>query len=155
MRIRPFFAAVAVAVLAGCGSASDAVTFEPPPAYHSKASFGPFMQLWEGSPHTVIMLMSLPVQADLNKAMDQANLKGAKVNKEARIKICGGSQDAIYAELESDATKSGNSEISGPSQIEFLATDVKGKTYMAMYARPLHNAADPAAEAAIRNVCPK
>ncbi|HET9031126.1 MAG TPA: hypothetical protein VFN49_13220 [Candidatus Aquilonibacter sp.] len=153
MKARLGLLAVFVLALTACGHATDSVTFTAPPAFHEKASFGPFMQIWEGEPHTVLMLMALPVAADLNKAMDQANLKDAKVQKNEHIKICGGSQDAVFAQLEGETTTGSSS--SGPSEIEFLATNVAGKTYMAMYARPLHTAPDSAAEAAIRNVCPK
>jgi hypothetical protein len=157
MKIRVMLITGALALLTGCGSATDSVTFQPPPAFHAKASFGPFMQLWEGPPHTVMMLMSLPVAMDLNKAMSQADLKDATVQKTERMKICGGSQDAIYAEVEGEAKTDGSSDspLGRRSEIEFLATNVKGKTYMALYARPLHSAADPAAAAALKNVCPK
>lgn len=110
------------------------------------------MQMWESAPRNVIILMSLPTALDLDKAMDQADLKGARVEKSERIKICG-SQPAIFALVQGE-TNAG-SDSSRPSDVEFLATNVKGKTYMAMYARPLHAAADHAAEAAIRNLCPK
>lgn len=156
MNARLFLVAAAVAVLTACGSATDAVTFQAPPSFHSKASIGPFMQIWEAGPHNVLILMSLPVQTDINKAMDQANLKDAKVQKNERIKLCGGTQDAVFAQVEGTATTgAGDTGKSEPSEIEFVATNVKGKTYMAMYARPLNASADPAAEAAVRNICPK
>ena len=152
MNARHALIAGGVALLTACGSATDAITFSAPAAFHAKASIGPFMQLWESAPHNVIILMSLPTQLDLKRAMEQADLKGARVEKNERIKICG-SQPAVFAQVQGE-TNTG-SENSQPSEVEFLATNVKGKTYMAMYARPLHSAADPAAEAAIRNLCPK
>ncbi len=155
MKIRLPLIAVAVAFVAACGSASDSVTFQAPPSYHAKASFGPFMQLWSREPHTVLVLFSLPVQMDLNKAMTRADFKDAHIQKKEKIKICDGAQDAIFAMLEGQAKTDPGEQVSEPSEIQFLATDVRGKTYMAMYARPLHSPADPAAETAIRNVCPK
>lgn len=140
-----------LALLTACGSATDAITFTAPPSFHPKASVGPFMQIWEAKPHAAIVLMSLPVELDLDKAMDQADIKDARIEKRERITICG-AQSAVFAKgqgQESDASEN------GPSEVQFLATNVKGKTYMAIYARPLHSAADPAAEAAIRNLCAK
>jgi hypothetical protein len=113
------------------------------------------MQLWESSPHTVMVLIALPNQIDLDKAMQQSTLKDTKVQKREDVRICGGSQDAIFVMAEGETQTATGSKDSRPSEVEFLATNFKGKTYMAMYARPLHTAADPAAEAAIRNVCPK
>ena len=158
MNMRLLLMAGAIAVLSACGSATDSVSFTAPPEFHSKASFGPFMQIWsKDDPHTVLILMALPVKTDLDKAMSEADLRDATIKKTDRIKICNGSQDALYAEVEGEA-KTGSSDTSGKPQrsdVEFLATNVAGKTYMAMYARPLHTAADPAAEAAVKNVCPK
>jgi hypothetical protein len=154
MKARLFLLAGAVAFLAGCGSATDAVTFQAPPSFHSKASVGPFMQVWAAAPHNAIVLMSMPVAIDLNKAVSQADLSDARLQKKERIKICGGTQDALFVVLQGER-KLNDDSTSTPSEIEFLATDVRGKTYMAMYARPLHSPADPAAQAAIRNVCPK
>lgn len=154
MKARLTVTVAAVAALTACGSATDSVTFQPPSNFHSKASFGPFMQMWESGPRNVIMLMSLPVQTDLDKAVREADLKDARVRKNERIKICGGSQDAVFAQIEGESSTAGD-EPKQPSEIEFLATNVKGKTYLAMYLRPLHTAADTAAEAAIRDVCPK
>lgn len=155
MKARLFLTAGAIALLAGCGSASDAVTFHAPPSYQAKASFGPFMQVWSREPHSALVLIALPVQTDLNKAISQADLKDSHLEKKEQIKICGGKQDAFYAMLEGEAKFDANSSASERSEIEFLATNLGGKTYMAMYARPLRSPADPAAEAAIRNVCPK
>lgn len=155
MQARLLLIAGAIASLTACGSATDAVTFEAPAGYHAKASFGPFMQLWTGAPHTVLVLFSLPVQTDLEKAMAQADFKDAHLQKKEQIKICGGSQDAVFAMLEGKTKVDADQGPSQPSEIEFLATNVRGKTFMAMYARPLHSPADPSAQAAIRNVCPK
>ncbi len=154
MKARLVFFAGAVALLPACGSATDAVTFQAPPSFRSKASFGPFMQVWAAAPHNNIVLISMPAQIDWNKTLTQADLNDARLQKKERIKVCNGTQDALFVELQGE-TKVDNDAASQPSEIEFLATDVRGKTYMAMYARPLHSPADPAAETAIRNVCPK
>lgn len=113
------------------------------------------MQVWEREPHTVLVLTSLPVQTDLSKVLSQADLKDAHLQRKELIKICNGAQDALFAMGEGESKVEPADSISEPSEVEFLATDVRGKTYLAMYARPLHSPADPAAQAAIRNVCPK
>lgn len=148
-----FCAAVAASLLAGCGSPSDSVTFQPPASFHQKASFGPFMQMWEAAPRNDLMLLAFPVRMDLNKALEQSNVKDAKVEKSGHTAICDG-QDAVYATLRGTMTTAGNRSTT-PSQIEVLVTNVKGKTYMAMYLRPFHEKADPAAQRAIKNVCAK
>jgi hypothetical protein len=155
MKARLSLIICAAAFVAGCGSASDSVTFQAPSSYHSKASIGPFMQVWSREPHTALVLISLPVQTDLDQAMSRADVGDARVQKKERIKICNGTQGAILAQLEGNAKTDPNESDTQPSEIQFLATNVRGKTYMAMYARPLHSTADPTAEAAIRNVCPK
>ena len=154
MKARLAFIAGALAFVTGCGSATDGVTFQAPPSFHSKASFGPFMQVWAAKPHNDIVVISMPTQVDWNKAVVKADLSDARLQKKERIKICNGTQDALFVILQGE-TKVDNDSTSMPSEIQFLATDVRGKTYMAMYARPLHSPADTAAESAIRNVCPK
>ena len=154
MKTRIVALAGAVAALTGCGSATDAVTFTAPPSFHEKASVGPFMQVWESAPHTALVLMSLPVAMNLDKAMDQADLKDATVRKRERTTICG-NQQAVFIDAQGQMNAGNESGTGRPSEIEFIATNVKGKTYLAFYGRPLHSPADPAAQAAIRNVCPK
>ncbi len=142
--------------LAGCGSASDAVTFKPPADYASAAQIGPFMQVWRGPQRGALVLMALPTKVDLDKAMTSSNIKDAQVLKQSSIQICG-NQPAYYVSM------IGNGETFSASpgvtvekrQVELIATDVSGKTYMAIYVRPIGSPADSAAEGSIRNVCPK
>lgn len=154
--MKKLIAGVSLLALAACGSATDSVTFTAPPEYTSKASLGPFMQMWQGkTPHDVIILMALPVAGDLNKAMDQSSVKGADFKEAQKISICD-NQPAIFAEGRGDMnTGSSSDKDTKKSDIEIIATQVKGKTYLAMYGRPLNAPADPAAEKAIKNVCPK
>jgi hypothetical protein len=157
MKCGPIFAAcIAAFTLSACGSATDAVSFTAPPGFHTKASLGPFMQMWQGKDEReLLILMALPVQGDLNKAMSESDLKDADAKK---ITICG-DQAAMFAQ----GVGHGHVGISGttaststePTNIEVIATVVRGKTYLAMYSRPLKAPADPAAEKAIKDVCPK
>lgn len=162
MNIRRFASAVlataSLTALAACGSATDSITFTAPDGFVSKASLGPFMQIWTGTKdeHQVLMLLALPVKTDLNKAISQAQIKGGSMEEGKPITICG-NQVAFYAEGTGEASTGDSSSTKNqkPSKIEILATEVKGKTYVAMYARPLTAPADPAADKAIHNVCPK
>lgn len=158
--MKKLFAGVCLLALSACGSATDSVTFTAPPGYTSKASLGPFMQIWGGkTEHDVLILLALPVAGDLNKAIDQGQIKSAQFEATQKITICD-NQPAIFAQGRGEmSTTAGSSTASTsmkePSAIEIIATQVKGKTYLAMYGRPLKSPADPAAEKAIKNVCPK
>jgi hypothetical protein len=154
MILRRTFALIALAALAACGSASDSVTFAAPPGYTQAASIGPFVQVWmTADKESLITLVALPVKADLDKAMSQADIKDAEVKAQRNIKICG-SQPALFADI-LGVSKSTGGEVPHKMRIEFIATNANGKTYMAMYMRPLAAVANPAAEAAIQNICPK
>ncbi|MGA7572321.1 MAG: hypothetical protein WBG27_01390 [Candidatus Aquilonibacter sp.] len=146
---------VLTAVLAGCGSATDSITFKPPANYTVAASVGPFMQMWKGPQQSALMLMALPTKIDLAKAVSSSDIKGAQIEKESTIAICG-DQPAYYVSMIGDREEFGSAGPAGAAekrQIDFLATNVNDKTYMAMYIRPVGTPADAGAEAAIHNVC--
>lgn len=148
---------VLTAVLAGCGSATDSITFKPPANYTVAASVGPFMQMWKGPQQSALMLMALPTKIDLAKAVSSSDIKGAEIEKESTIAICG-NQPAIYVSMIGEREAFGSAAPSGAAQkrqIDFLATNVNDKTYMAMYIRPVGTPSDPAAEGAIHNICTK
>jgi len=153
---RAFLSMSIVAALCACGSATDAITFQAPAGYVSKASLGPFMQIWAGPRHNSLMLMAFPAAVDVNK-MSNDNVKNGKILKQSSVTICG-SQPAHYVSMLGEPIEI---DTPAPGQnverqlIDFIATDVNGKTYMAMYVRPAGTAGDPAAEAAIKNICPK
>jgi hypothetical protein len=152
---RLLFVCAFAAVLAGCGSATDSITFKPPANYTMAASVGPFMQMWKGPQQSALMLMALPTKIDLAKAVSSSDIKGAEIEKESTIAICG-NQPAYYVSMIGDREEFGSAAPSGAAekrQIDFLATNVNGKTYMAMYIRPVGAPADAGAEDAIHNVC--
>lgn len=111
------------------------------------------MRLWESSPHTDIILLALPVQVKLDEAIAQSNVKHAHIEQRGYTTICG-RQRAFFARMQGDSS-TGGTGTPVRSEVQLLATNVKGKTYLAIYIRPLRSPADPAAERAIRNVCPK
>jgi hypothetical protein len=144
-------------LLSACGSASDAVTFTAPPAYKADVSIGPFAQTWSGPGHSMIMLMALPTKMDINKPMQGSPVGNATIQRDQKITICNG-QAARYGEMEGTSVAVGSPNPGGKraaEEIEFVMTSIQGKTYMALYARPLGALPDRAAETAIHNVCPK
>ncbi len=157
MKIRSMgVACAALLALAACGSATDAVTFKAPATYQSAASIGPFMQVWTtADKHDALILMKLPTQVSLDQMLAQSSVKNATVHLQRQLTICG-SQPAVYAEMTGVAGMVGNSS-SGkePGDVDFIGTNVSGHTYMAMYVRDHGTPVDPAAVAAIHDVCPK
>ena len=161
MRLTSLAVVAAAALLAACGSVTDSVKFDVPPQYTSAASLGPFMQVWESRDKTsMMMLMAIPSEIDLDKAMNSAQIKDAKIKKRERITICNG-QKADYAELAGTTSTDiqlglgAKKTTTRVSNIDFLATVANGKTYVAMYAWPLKDAPNPQSEAALRGLCAK
>ena len=155
-RLLPLAAVVTFAcALAGCGSATDAVTFKPPANYASAAQLGPFMHLWRGPQRSALVLMAFPTKIDFDEAITSSNVKDARVLKQSSIRICG-NQPAYYASMigEGDSFGTATPGVTVEKrQVDLLMTDVGGRTYMAMYVRPVGTPEDTAAEDAIRNVC--
>jgi hypothetical protein len=144
-----------LASLAACGTASDAVTFHAPPGYTQTASVGPFVQVWKTTDNAnILTLLALPAKIDLDKALSQSDIHDAEVKAKKNITICGG-QEAIYADIVGTMHRGGEDAPAEKGHIEFLATNVGGKTYMAVYVRPLSAPVDPVADAAIHAICPK
>ncbi len=154
-------AILGAASLAGCGSVTDSVDFHVPPSYVSRASLGPFMQVWESpDKKSVMMLMQIPASVDLNKAMQNMDIKDATIKKREQLTICG-NQPAIFGEVVG-ATGSrinvgiGNNRArSENSNVDFMITRVNGKSYVASYVWPLHGAPDPTAQASLHGICAK
>jgi hypothetical protein len=154
--VRRLLAVASAAALAGCGSATDSITFKAPSNFTTAASVGPFMQMWTGPQHSALMLMALPTKIDLDKAVTSSDIKDATIQKQATIQICG-NQPAVYVSMIGQRETIGSAAPGGAEQkrqIDFLATNANGKTYMAMYMRPVGTPVDTAAEAAIRDICP-
>jgi hypothetical protein len=78
----------------------------------------------------------------------QDTTQDVKLVRQETIKICG-TQSAKYIQAQ------GSSSRGGPVDIETVATNIKGSSYFAVYVRPMAVAPDPAALAALRQVCPK
>lgn len=145
----------AAALLAGCGSPTQGITFHAPAGYVSAVSFGPFMQAWSGPRHQTLLLMVLPRQISLNETLANSTLQDVDVKTKKRIAICG-DQPAIYASMVGTPSHGGTPGAGHErlDRIEFVATNLSGKTYMAMYLRPIAAAADPLVHDAILHICP-
>ncbi len=160
MSMQRWLITVGVAVaLAGCGSATDATSFTAPPGYTTAVSIGPFAQVWRGPKGTRsgIVLTALPGVVAFNNITESSNIKDAEILKDQNVKICA-NQDAYYLSMigESPETESGSAGGAGGKQrIDVIATHLNGKTYLAMYVRPMGAPEDPAAESAIHGICPK
>lgn len=144
-----------IALLAACGTASDALNFHVPPGYEQKASFGPFMQMWmTADKQNIMMLLALPAKVDLDKSMSQSDIQDADVKAKRNIKICG-DQQAVFADIVGESKSVSGGATPRKMRIEFIATNVNDKTYMAMYMRPVNAPVDPAADRAVHDLCPK
>jgi hypothetical protein len=161
MRSRFLAAATAATLLAACGSVTDSVGFHVPSHYETRVSFGPFMQIWSTpDERSTLMLMQFPTNVDINKALNSAEIKDAKIEKREKITICG-NQAADFAHIVGTTSTdikigvNAGKSTTRASNIDFLATAVNGKTYFALYVWPLKDAPNPESEAALRGVCAK
>ena len=146
-----------VLALSACGSASDALTFKAPPGFKPDVSVGPFMQTWSGPNRSVMMLMAFPTKIDIKNRIENSPISNAKVVRDQAITICN-HQPARFGQMTGANIQVGSPAPAGsqnPQQVDFVATSVNGKTYMAFYVRPENVPANPVAEAALRNICPK
>ncbi|MDE2482930.1 MAG: hypothetical protein KGN02_12175 [bacterium] len=158
---RLVLAGAALVALAACGSATDSITFKAPANYTPKAQIGPFMQVWTtADKHSALILMQLPTKVSLDDIMSQTNVKDAQVKVKRTLTICN-NQPAIYAEMTGTTggmvnvgTSDGDTKTT-QGDVDVLGTNVNGHTYMAMYVREKNAASDPAAVAAIHDICPK
>ncbi len=77
----------------------------------------------------------------------QDTLKHATVERRQTIEICG-AQPATYVEARGSGRR-------GDDRIEMVMTSTGGKSYFAMYLRPLEAAPNSMAQAALRQLCAK
>ena len=77
----------------------------------------------------------------------QDTLKHVTVEQRRTIEICG-DQPATYVEARGSGSQ-------GDDRVEMVMTTTAGKSYFAMYIRPLEAAANPMAQAALRELCAK
>ncbi len=149
-------AAFAALLCSACNfqsSPAEGLRFAAPPGWKPSPGILGFMQFWR-SPNgddELLMLFKSPEKLTAKDIFSNPQLhdelQGESVERREPIKICGG-QPATY--VEGRGTTRGR-----PSQVSIVLTDVAGTSYLAVYARPVEVSPNPAALAALREVCPK
>jgi hypothetical protein len=149
-------AALVILTLTGCGlqaSPADALQFHPPPGWQSSPGILGFMQFWRPpvDDREVLMLFKSPKPLQPSEVFSNARmsdtLKDATIDRRESIVICG-HQPATYFQLHGTSSR-------GDSRAEMVMTNISGAGYFALYARPLVVPPNPAAQAALRELCAK
>lgn len=151
---RTLLIAATTALLVGCSgltkSPAEGLTFTAPPGFTSKASVMGVTQIWTTSDNRQVMLvLRLPVVVTSTDALKSANVKDAKILANKAIALCG-HRPAMYMEL-SGVNSTDNSN-------EFVdAVFLRGTTHtlISMYIYSQDVKPDPAAQAALRELCAK
>jgi hypothetical protein len=113
-----------------------------------------FMQFWRApdNDHELLMVFRSPRPMQTKDIFSNENMQGTTsdvtVVREQTIKICG-TQPATFIQAR------GSSSRAGPMDIETVATNLGGSSYFAVYLRPASTAPNPAALAALRELCAK
>jgi hypothetical protein len=154
-------AATVVALLAiapsGCGltsSPASGLTFRPPPGWRPSPSVLGFVQFWRSpaDDRELLMLFRSPRELQPSDIFSdsrlQSTLQHVTVERRTTINICG-NQPARYVEA------SGTSQSGQEDRVDMVMTNTSGKSYFAMYIRPVVSPTDPMAEAALRELCAK
>ncbi len=141
----------------GCGfnsSPADGLRFQAPPNWSSSPGIMGIMQFWRApsDDRSVLMLFKSPKPMDAREVFSNSRLKDTlkdtRITSKRDVTICG-NQPATYIEARSTSEK-GDAE-----NVDMAMTTLNGSTYFALYVRPLEAAANPQAEAALRQLCPK
>lgn len=148
-----FAAALFGASLAACSSPAADVAFKPPPGWKSSVAMFGMMQVWthDDRPGSMIMLMRVPILAgasEVDRSL-KTQFSDQKPIENKVVKICG-NQPAHLTVFSATSKKSSKRD-----RVEMISTVVGDALYMSMYGRSEGDAADPAAESAIKMLCPK
>ena len=151
---------VAAAILiSGCSgltqSPAHGLTFSAPPGFTSKASVMGVMQVWtHDDGREVLFLMRLPASVDISSALKSADFNDTKILARKSIKICG-HQAATALVM---AGSHGSTSSTGPrddDRVDVVSTQASSESLIAIYAYPKTARPEPAAQAALRNLCSK
>ncbi|MGB8965209.1 MAG: hypothetical protein WCB99_06175 [Candidatus Cybelea sp.] len=154
---RAAFAAIVTLALSGCGlssSPAEGLQFQAPSGWKSSPGIMGLMQFWQlpTNDEEVLMLLRSPrplQPKDVFSSNGMAGtLKNVKVSELRAIQICR-NQPATYLAAR------GTSSRGAQDDAEVVLTNLGGKAYVALYVRPLGAPANPAASAAIRELCAK
>lgn len=151
----PIVALCIAGVLAGCGSVTSGLTFQPPAGWTGTPAMFGRLQMWikgsdkkDESPQMLMLVKgdAKDTHSDFSAIPSQYG-KDMKVLKHGKTTLCGTQAAEEFAAQGSD--KDGKRE-----QIEMTTTVIGNDRYFAMYIRPVALAADPQAENAIHSLCP-
>jgi hypothetical protein len=112
------------------------------------------MQFWRSrtDDREVVVLFKSPTRLDANQFFGNDRmhdtLQDARIVARRQIEICGG-QAALYVQAEGTSAKGGR------ERVDAVTSNVGGSTYFAMYVRPLGALPNPAALAALHELCRK
>lgn len=145
-----------VLVVSGCGlssSPAEGLQFQAPAGWKSSPGIMGFMQFWRSpDDREVLMLLRSPKPLQPKDVFSsngmEGTLKDVTVRELRTIQICG-NRPATYLMAR------GTSSRGGQDDAEMVLTNLRGKAYVALYVRPLEAPANPAASAAIRELCTK
>jgi hypothetical protein len=141
----------ASAALSGCGSVTAGMDFKAPAGWTATPSILGRIQVWtkksaDNKDVDMVILARGSSTIDL-KNIPQAGVGTITTEKQATIAICGDRKAQFMS-----GTASGHS---GQKQtMEMVSAMVGQDDYVSMYIRPQSERADPAAETAIRSLCP-
>ena len=142
----------ASAALSGCGSVTAGIDFKAPAGWTATPSILGRMQAWtkkaaDNKDVDMIMLIrGSGSNIDL-KNIPQAGVGTISTVKQSTIAICGDRKAQFL-------TGSASGHTGQKQTMEMVSATVGQDGYIAMYIRPESEPADPAAEAAIRSLCP-
>jgi hypothetical protein len=151
---------LALLALTACGltkSPAEGLNFKPPDGWQGTPGVMGRFQLWTANDKQMLMLLKLPADMKLTTSFDlndfqdvngPAALKDSKVLARRNMTMCG-NQQSMFLKMQGKSTRQNTEET-----IEVVLSKAADGTFMAMYMRPLGSAADPAAEAAIYELCP-
>ncbi len=151
-----FWCAGVLLISSGCGftgSPADGLTFQAPPGWNSSPGILGFMQFWRppSDDREVLMLFRSPKPLSPSDVFSTQQLKqdlqSVTIERRETIKICN-NQPASYVAGIGKSRR-------GEENVEMLMTTTRATTYMALYVRPTQRPPNPAAEAAVRELCAK
>jgi hypothetical protein len=141
----------------GCSftaSPAEGLQFQAPPGWQSSPGIMGFMQFWRSpsSDREILMLFKSPKPLATNEVFSNAqmqdSLKNVQIQSRRTIQICG-NQPAAYVQARGSSAKGGD------ESVDMVMTTTHGTSYFAMYVRPIGAQPNPAAELALRELCPK
>ncbi|HEY9085343.1 MAG TPA: hypothetical protein VIN40_05340 [Candidatus Tyrphobacter sp.] len=134
----------AMAALAACSSPTQSIDFQPPAGWTATPSLFGFQAWHTADSKQTLVLFRLPVAADPNTVMRQADINTAGTTTR-KITICG-KQPALL--ILGRGTRAHSQQ-----NVEMVMTSYAGTTYMAIYARDIGLPLNAQADRAIHSLC--